>query len=89
MKGVLNPEKIRSNGIAERVREFKVIEKREVERWKTRESDEHRKKKKRTQRWRPIEKVENIAKYSTTSIFSLQLYILDKNQLENNTENKE
>lgn len=47
------------------------------------------KKKKRTQRWRPIEKVENIAKYSTTSIFSLQLYILDKNQLENNTENKE
>lgn len=47
MKGVLNPEKIRSNGIAERVREFKVIEKREVERWKTRESDEHRKKKKK------------------------------------------
>lgn len=41
MKGVLNPEKIRSNGI---VREFKVIEKGEVERWKTRESDEHRKK---------------------------------------------
>lgn len=32
MKGVLNPEKIRSNGIAGRVGEFKVIEKKEVER---------------------------------------------------------
>lgn len=36
-----------------------------------------------------IEKVENIAKYSTTSIFSLQLYPYSiRTNLEKNTENK-